>query len=79
MSIFQCGIEYRNTIQSILIILASFHLSSPLPAQVPEGFTCLETTPQGFPADLNHGCLGSPSIFLCVKRGFDKPPLTDLG
>ncbi|XP_033107546.1 C-myc promoter-binding protein-like isoform X4 [Anneissia japonica] len=47
--------------------------------KVPAGFTCIETTPTGFPADLSHGCIGSPNIFLCIKRGFDKPPLTDIG
>ncbi|XP_071965347.1 C-myc promoter-binding protein-like isoform X2 [Antedon mediterranea] len=47
--------------------------------KVPAGFTCIETTPTGFPADLSHGCIGSPNIYLCIKRGFDKPPLTDIG
>ena len=45
----------------------------------PQGFTCIEKTPAGFPADLNHGSLTSHSMFLCYKRGKDKPPLTDLG
>ncbi|XP_071480553.1 C-myc promoter-binding protein-like [Diadema antillarum] len=47
--------------------------------KVPPGFTCVETTPSGLAADLNHGSIASPSIFLCVKRGYDKPPLTDIG
>jgi hypothetical protein len=46
---------------------------------VPNGFTCIETTPFGFPADLNHGSLRSPSIYICYKRGRDKPPLVDIG
>lgn len=46
---------------------------------VPPDFECLEQTPLGFPADLNHGSLRSPSIYLCFKRGRDKPPLVDVG
>lgn len=45
----------------------------------PAGFECIEYTPTGFPADLNHGSLRSPSIFLCYRRGRDKPPLVDIG
>ncbi|KAI1887802.1 hypothetical protein AGOR_G00194110 [Albula goreensis] len=46
---------------------------------VPEGYTCLETTYSGQPANLNHGSLKSPEIYLCYRRGHDKPPLTDIG
>uniref|UniRef100_A0A8C9TEZ8 DENN domain containing 4C n=1 Tax=Scleropages formosus TaxID=113540 RepID=A0A8C9TEZ8_SCLFO len=46
---------------------------------VPEGFTCLENTPGGQPANLNHGSLKSPELFLCYKRGREKPPLIDVG
>ncbi|XP_070387877.1 C-myc promoter-binding protein isoform X6 [Dermacentor albipictus] len=45
----------------------------------PPGFECIEQTPLGFPADLNHGSLRSPSIYLCYRRGRDKPPLVDIG
>ncbi|KAM6942929.1 C-myc promoter-binding protein-like isoform 3-T3 [Xenentodon cancila] len=47
--------------------------------EVPPGFTCIETTPTGHSADLNNGGLMVPQIFLCYRRGCDKPPLTDLG
>ncbi|KAK2853669.1 hypothetical protein Q5P01_006330 [Channa striata] len=47
--------------------------------EVPPGFTCIETTPSGHLADLNNGGLMAPQIFLCYRRGCDKPPLTDLG
>ncbi|XP_026208324.1 DENN domain-containing protein 4C isoform X2 [Anabas testudineus] len=46
---------------------------------VPEGFTCIDTTHSGQPANLNHGSLKSPELFLCYKRGRDKPPLIDIG
>lgn len=47
--------------------------------QVPEGYECVETTPSGHPADLNHGSIRSHSAFLCFRRGYHKPPLVDLG
>uniref|UniRef100_A0A3B4UZF9 DENN domain containing 4A n=1 Tax=Seriola dumerili TaxID=41447 RepID=A0A3B4UZF9_SERDU len=47
--------------------------------EVPPGFTCIETTPTGQSADLNNGGLMAPQIFLCYRRGRDKPPLIDLG
>uniref|UniRef100_A0A3B3VHT7 DENN domain containing 4C n=1 Tax=Poecilia latipinna TaxID=48699 RepID=A0A3B3VHT7_9TELE len=46
---------------------------------VPEGFTCIENTYSGQPANLNHGSLKSPELFLCYKRGRGKPPLIDIG
>ncbi|KAJ8271275.1 hypothetical protein COCON_G00101340 [Conger conger] len=45
----------------------------------PPGFSCLETSRGGHPANLNHGSVASPEIFLCYRRGRDKPPLTDVG
>ncbi|XP_035392590.1 DENN domain-containing protein 4C isoform X1 [Electrophorus electricus] len=45
----------------------------------PEGFTCIETTYSGQPANLNHGSLKSPELFLCYKRGHGKSPLSDIG
>ncbi|XP_051952689.1 C-myc promoter-binding protein isoform X1 [Xyrauchen texanus] len=47
--------------------------------EVPRGYTCVECTPSGLPAELNGGSLMGPQIFLCYRRGRDKPPLTDLG
>ncbi|XP_064618735.1 C-myc promoter-binding protein-like isoform X2 [Lineus longissimus] len=47
--------------------------------QPPKGFTCIEKTPAGHSADLNHGSLRSPEIYLCYKRGRNKPSLTDIG
>ncbi|XP_014667936.1 PREDICTED: C-myc promoter-binding protein-like [Priapulus caudatus] len=45
----------------------------------PPGFTCIERTPTGHAADLNHGSIRSPQVYLCYKRGRDKPPLVDIG
>ncbi|XP_048475536.1 DENN domain-containing protein 4C [Rhincodon typus] len=46
---------------------------------VPEGYTCIETTPTGLQANLNFGSLKSPEMHLCYKRGREKPPLIDIG
>ncbi|XP_014255544.1 DENN domain-containing protein 4C isoform X2 [Cimex lectularius] len=45
----------------------------------PEGYTVLSRTPAGNLADLNHGSLRSPDVYLCFRRGFDRPPLVDIG
>ncbi|XP_069704600.1 DENN domain-containing protein Crag [Periplaneta americana] len=46
---------------------------------IPLGYYLIETTPTGFDADLNHGSLRSPEVFLCYRRGRDKLPLVDIG
>lgn len=46
---------------------------------VPEGFTCIDSTYSGQPANLNHGSLKSPELFLCYRRGRGKSPLIDIG
>ncbi|XP_041041746.1 DENN domain-containing protein 4C isoform X3 [Carcharodon carcharias] len=46
---------------------------------VPEGYTCIESTPTGLQANLNFGSLKSPEMHLCYKRGREKPPLIDIG
>ncbi|XP_067886382.1 DENN domain-containing protein 4C isoform X2 [Heterodontus francisci] len=46
---------------------------------VPEGYTCIESTPTGLQANLNFGSLKSPEMYLCYKRGREKPPLIDIG
>ncbi|NXL54298.1 DEN4B protein, partial [Podilymbus podiceps] len=47
--------------------------------EVPHGFTCIESTTSGHPVDLNAGLLNNPQMFICYKRGRDKPPLIELG
>ncbi|XP_012273297.1 DENN domain-containing protein 4C isoform X2 [Orussus abietinus] len=47
--------------------------------QCPEGYTVLEYTVSGLPADLNHGSLRTNECYLCYRRGRDKPPLVDIG
>ncbi|XP_078283564.1 C-myc promoter-binding protein isoform X8 [Rhinoraja longicauda] len=63
----------KTPITDVTVIVKS------LGEEVPQGYTCVETTQTGLSADLNNGSLMGPQIFLCYKRGRDKPPLTDLG
>ncbi|XP_033751078.1 C-myc promoter-binding protein-like [Pecten maximus] len=54
-------------------------INKTLGEKVPKGFTCLERTTDGFPADLNHGSLRCAEMYLCFRRSRDKTPLTDVG
>ncbi|XP_073979172.1 DENN domain-containing protein Crag isoform X2 [Rhodnius prolixus] len=47
--------------------------------KAPEGYTVIKRTPTGITADLNHGSIRSQEVFLCYRRGRDKPPLVDIG
>ncbi|KAM4644501.1 LOW QUALITY PROTEIN: DENN domain-containing protein 4B [Amazona ochrocephala] len=46
----------------------------------PLGFTCIEATPSGHPAELGAGLLGAGRrLRLCYRRGRDRSPITELG
>lgn len=45
----------------------------------PSDFTWLRYTPSGLSADLNHGGIRTSEMYLCYRRGRDKPPLVDIG
>uniref|UniRef100_I3IZE0 DENN domain containing 4B n=1 Tax=Oreochromis niloticus TaxID=8128 RepID=I3IZE0_ORENI len=47
--------------------------------EVPEGFTCIEKTLGGHSAELSAGLINNPHLYLCYRRGRDKPPILDLG
>lgn len=47
--------------------------------EVPEGFTCIEKTLGGHLAELSAGLINNPHLYLCYRRGRDKPPILDLG
>uniref|UniRef100_A0A4W5N079 DENN domain containing 4B n=1 Tax=Hucho hucho TaxID=62062 RepID=A0A4W5N079_9TELE len=47
--------------------------------EVPEGFTCIEKTQGGHPAELSAGLINNPHMYLCYRRGHDKPPILELG
>ena len=69
-------IDQTDVIEPITDVTVIFR---SLGDQVPSGYKCIDKTPAGFPADLNHGSIRQPSCFLCIRRGRDKPPLTDIG
>ena len=54
-------------------------LNKTVGEQVPNNFKCIEVTPSGYPADLNHGSLRAHEMYLCYRRGRDKPPILDIG
>ncbi|XP_069796666.1 DENN domain-containing protein 4B isoform X2 [Narcine bancroftii] len=60
-------------ISDVAIIIRS------LGEEVPEGFTCIESTPSGVSADLSSGLINPAHMYLCYKRGQGKAPLIDLG
>ena len=45
----------------------------------PDSYQLIDVTPTKQPADLNHGSFRAPEVFICFRRGRDKPPLIDLG
>ncbi|XP_063002090.1 DENN domain-containing protein 4B [Elgaria multicarinata webbii] len=47
--------------------------------EVPQGFTCIDRTTSGNPVELNAGLLNNPQMYICYKRGRDKPPIVELG
>ncbi|XP_056109999.1 C-myc promoter-binding protein isoform X2 [Rhinichthys klamathensis goyatoka] len=65
--------QLKAPITDVAVVIRS------LGEEVPRGFTCVECSPSGLSAELNGGSLMGPQIFLCYRRGRDKPPLTDLG
>ena len=46
---------------------------------VPDYYQLIDMTPTGLSANLNHGSFRSPEVFLCFRRGRDRPPLVDIG
>lgn len=42
---------------------------------VPVGFLLVDKTVGGLPADLNHGSFNAPCMYICIRRGKDKPPI----
>ena len=66
-------LEDQLPITDIAVVIASQKEQAPLE------YTCIERTPSGHSADLNHGSIRCQTVFLCYRRGVDKPPLTDIG
>lgn len=45
----------------------------------PAGYEPIWTTPNDYSANLNYNMLRNHEMYLCVRRGRDKPPITDIG
>jgi hypothetical protein len=57
-------------------------LDKTLNERVPHGFECLWLTKAGHSANLNYSdsvFKTHHELFLCIRRGRDKPPITDIG
>ena len=55
-------------------------INKTLNESVPHGFECLWLTPAGHSANLIHDTfIKSSELFICFRRGTDKPPITDIG
>lgn len=46
--------------------------------ELPAGYSCVELTPTGLSANLNHGSIRAPMMFVCYRRGREKPPIVDI-
>jgi hypothetical protein len=57
-----------------LVIIDRTHGEDP-----PAGYEAIWTTPNNFSANLNHSGLRNHEMYLCIRRGRDKPPITDIG
>lgn len=57
-----------------LVIIDRTHGEDP-----PAGYEPIWTTPNKFPANINRSALRSHEMYLCIRRGRDKPPITDIG
>ncbi|UJR37238.1 hypothetical protein I4U23_029947 [Adineta vaga] len=57
-----------------LAIIDRMHGEDP-----PAGYEAIWTTPNDFSANLNHSTLRGHEMYLCIRRGRDKAPITDIG
>ena len=64
---------YQDPITDIAVIFPG------LGENVPDYFQLVDSTPTGLSANLNSGSFRAPEVFLCFRRGRDRPPLVDIG
>lgn len=69
----------QRGVRTVLPVTDLAVIARGLGEDVPEGFTCIEKTPGGHPAELSAGLLNNTHMFLCYRRGHDKPPIVELG
>ncbi|KFO36345.1 DENN domain-containing protein 4B [Fukomys damarensis] len=54
-------------------------IARALGEEVPQGYTCIQTSAGGHPLELSAGLLGGTQPVICYRRGRNKPPLVELG
>ncbi|EHB07781.1 DENN domain-containing protein 4B [Heterocephalus glaber] len=54
-------------------------IARALGEEVPQGYTCIQTSAGGHALELSAGLLGGNQPAICYRRGHDKPPLVELG
>jgi DENN domain-containing protein 4 len=65
--------QYHDPIVDLIII------DKTLKEQEPQDYECLFSTPNGYSANLNGGSSRNHELYLCFRRGRDKPPISDIG
>lgn len=71
--------QHLNSIQRQDPIVEVVVINKTLGEFPPHNFKCIEFTPNGLIADLNHGSIRAHEMYICYRRGRDKPPLVDIG
>ena len=83
------GVQYRLEEAALEVNLKPSHNQDPITdvtvifpgigENIPDYYQLLDSSPFGLPADLTHGSFHAPEVFLCFRRGRDRPPLFELG
>ena len=72
--------EVALPISCLMIKTSSLQVIIPsLGENVPDYYQLIDQTPGGHSADLNSGSFRAPEVFVCYRRGRDRPPLLDIG
>lgn len=71
--------SHRRPVDAVAPIVEIGVYFPTLGESVPDGHEILEKTPTGLDADLNHGSVRTPPCFIYYRRGYDRPPLVDIG
>ena len=73
------NINIRKIIFFCFIYLFFQVIVPSLGENVPDYYQLIDQTPGGHSADLNSGSFRAPEVFVCYRRGRDRPPLLDIG
>lgn len=71
--------SHRRSVDTVAPIVEIGVYFPTLGECVPDGHQILEKTPTGLDADLNYGSVRTPPCFIFYRRGYDIPPLVDIG